>query len=161
MKGIRIGCLWVLQADRQKGAMPWETSGLQSYKQRKSAEREKTMFFLILEYTPCFHHQLLLHSWQRSFLSPPGQAKTVMALRKIISDLSTMRVFHFEVLPFHKLLFLCVQRACYWTRWAGCGSHATIVLLFWEMSCTSVAGFVAKLARFVLCLSKSAFLSNH
>ena len=45
----RIGCLWVLQADRQEGATPWETSELQSYKQRKSAEREKTMFFLILK----------------------------------------------------------------------------------------------------------------
>lgn len=29
------------------------------------------------------------------------------------------------------------------------------------MSCTSVAGLVAKQACLVLCLSKSAFLSNH
>ena len=60
------------------------------------------------------HHVFIVSSssrmGRRVFLSLPGQASHY---GKIISGLSTMRVFHFEVSPFHKLLFsLCMQRAC-------------------------------------------------
>ena len=43
---------------------------------------------------------------------------------------------------------------------AGCGSHATIVLLFKDMSHTSVAWFCCKQACLVLSLSKPVLLSN-
>ena len=66
---IRIRRLWGWQADKQEGAMPWELSGPQFYKQRKSGEEENTFFFLILQ-EKRFHHQLLLHVGEGSFLLP-------------------------------------------------------------------------------------------
>ena len=65
--------------------------------------------------------------------------------RKIISGLSTMSVFHFELSSSHKLLFFYVCREHVLgiinllSRMGG--SHATTVLLFWGMSHASAAWF--------------------
>ena len=44
-------------------------AGIHFYNQRKSGEGEKK-FFVFLEQTSCFHHQLLLQVEQGSFLVP-------------------------------------------------------------------------------------------
>ena len=85
---------------------------------------------------------------------------------KIISGLSTMRVFDFEMLPFHKLLVFYVCRehilgVINLPSWVGCGSPATIVLLFGACLLLLLQSFVAKQACLVLWLSKPAFLNNH
>ena len=45
--------------------------------------------------------------------------------------------------------------------WAGCGSPATIILLFGACLLLLLQSFVAKQACLVLWLSKPAFLNNH
>ena len=64
---------------------------------------------------------------------------------KIISGLSTMRVFHFEMSPFHKLLFFYVCKEHVLAVFNLLSSldrcHATTVLLSGGMSHASVAWF--------------------
>ena len=96
------------------------------------------------------------------FLSLYGQARTVNG--KIISSLSTMGIFHFEMSPFHKPLFFMCRKHVLWIicllsslgrMWGSCHHcfSLCLVLLF--------RGFVAKQACLVLWLSHPASLSNH
>ena len=82
----------------------------------------------------------------RRRLSLYGQARTVSTL-EIFSGLSTMSIFLLKsYLPINDCFCVCVHRVClrvstYWARWAGCGSHAIIVLSFRSTFCASLAWF--------------------
>ena len=121
-----------------------------------------------------FYHRLLLLVWQERFFVclfvcfGPYMVKPGLSWHyaTITSGLSTMSVFHFEMPPFHKLLLLCVLRACpgvinllsslgrIWVSYHHC------VIVFRNILFLS-HDFVAKQAYVVLWLNKPAFLSNH
>ena len=101
---------------RREGAPPQELSGLQFYNQRRSQKGRKPLSSSFL--SRC--HASIVSSSSMSggggFFCP-YMVKTLWLLLwlswhygKIISDLSTLRILHFEMLPFHKLLFFYVCR---------------------------------------------------
>ena len=100
------------------GAAPQELTGLQFYNRRKSAEGEKD-FFVFLEKTPCFHHQLLLQVEQESFLVPMWSSEV------------------------HKLLFfnVCRERVLRiinsnsLTRWGAAGPRPPLFYYLGHVSC--------------------------
>ena len=100
----------------REGAPPQELSGLQFYNQRRSQKGRKPLSSSFL--SRC--HASIVSSSSMSggggFFCP-YMVKTLWLLLwllwhygKIISDLSTLRILHFEMLPFHKLLFFYVCR---------------------------------------------------
>ena len=144
---IRIGCLWGLQVGRGEGTTP---QNLVDYS------------FIIKGKWGGGKDHLLPHSWVDITLPPSAPSHVEWGSfvfpnlssqdchstmeKWFQSGLSTM-VFHFEMSPLHKLLFLmCAENMLYgplthWTHWAGYGSHAPTVLLFGGMPHAGVAWF--------------------
>ena len=119
---IRIGHLWGLQAGEWVMLHPENLLGY-SYIIKGKMQRGRRVSLSFL--TRC--HASIINSFSRLsrgvFLSLLGQASST------------------------NYCCMCVQRACcresltFWAHWAVCGSHATIISLFWGTSRASAAWF--------------------
>ena len=120
-----------------RGAMTQELTGLQFYNQRKSGEEEKNFFVFLSK-----HNASIIYSSSRL-----GRAVLCPYVVKLGLQTVVFCVSIEHVLGTIKLL----------SSLAGCGSHATSVLLFWGITHSCAAWLVAKRACLVLWLSEPVF----
>ena len=156
---IRIGPLWGLQEASKRVPHPENLVGY-SFIIKGKVRRGKDHF--------------LPHSWVDvkfpSSVPPPvwaGESSCLCVVKprlswhygKIISGLSTMRSFHFEMSPFYKLLFLClcVPRACLELTGQNLGLTPPLFYCLRARLMLLLHGFIVRQVCWVLWLSKPAF----
>ena len=152
---IKIGCSWSLQAGEQEMLCPMNFVGYSFIVKGKVGRGKKPLSSWSL--SRC--HASNISSSPRSgrgafcpYVVKPGLSRLY---GKIISGLSTMSIFYFEISAFYKLLFYACREHVQgllssWAHWAGCGSQGTIILLFYNMSQASWFCCWTNLLRFVV-----------